>query len=69
VKAFIIARETEDEARAILQEIIDKTDPEAVKAFGHEVKTPARPRRRAKEIGQNQRLRISCSTTTGSRRA
>src|SRR6202046_3189973 len=38
VNAFIIARETEDEARAVLHEIIDKADPEAVKAFGHEVK-------------------------------
>jgi dimethylsulfone monooxygenase len=38
VNAFIIARETEHEAHAILQEIIDKADPEAVKAFGHEVK-------------------------------
>ena len=38
VNAFIIARETEGEARAVLQEIIDKADPEAVKAFGHEVK-------------------------------
>jgi dimethylsulfone monooxygenase len=38
VNAFVIARETENEARAVLQEIIDKADPEAVKAFGHEVK-------------------------------
>ncbi|GLO55904.1 dimethyl sulfone monooxygenase SfnG [Pseudomonas putida] len=38
VNAFIIARDTEEEARAVLQEIIDKANPEAVKAFGHEVK-------------------------------
>jgi len=38
VNAFIIARDTEEEARAVLQEIIDKADPEAVNAFGHEVK-------------------------------
>jgi FMNH2-dependent dimethyl sulfone monooxygenase len=38
VNAFIIARDTEEEARRVLQEIIDKADPEAVNAFGHEVK-------------------------------
>lgn len=38
VNAFIIARDTEQEARAVLQEIIDKANPEAVQAFGHEVK-------------------------------
>ncbi|MCG2609028.1 MULTISPECIES: dimethylsulfone monooxygenase SfnG [unclassified Acinetobacter] len=34
VNAFIIARDTEEEARAVLQEIIDKANPEAVHAFG-----------------------------------
>lgn len=38
VNAFIIARDTEEEARAVLAEIIAKADPQAVKAFGHEVK-------------------------------
>ena len=38
VNAFIIARETEAEARSVLQEIIEKANPEAVNAFGHEVK-------------------------------
>lgn len=38
VNAFIIARDTEAEARAVLEEIIAKADPEAVRAFGHEVK-------------------------------
>lgn len=38
VNAFIIARDTEAEARAVLQEIIDKADPEAVNAFGDAVK-------------------------------
>lgn len=38
VNAFIIARETEEEAQAVLQEIIDKADPEAVNAFGDAVK-------------------------------
>jgi dimethylsulfone monooxygenase len=38
VNAFAIARKTEAEAKAVLQEIIAKADPEAVNAFGHEVK-------------------------------
>jgi len=38
VNAFIIARDTEAEAKAVLAEIIDKANPEAVNAFGHEVK-------------------------------
>lgn len=38
VNAFIIARDTEEEAQAVLAEIIDKADLEAVKGFGHEAK-------------------------------
>jgi len=38
VNAFIIARDTEEEARAVLAEIIAKADPEAVNAFGDAVK-------------------------------
>lgn len=38
VNAFVIARDTEEEARQVLAEIIEKADPEAVNAFGHEVK-------------------------------
>jgi FMNH2-dependent dimethyl sulfone monooxygenase len=38
VNAFAIARDSEDEARRVLAEIIEKADPEAVNAFGHEVK-------------------------------
>ncbi len=38
VNAFIIARDTEEEAKAVLQEIIDTADPEAVNAFGDAVK-------------------------------
>lgn len=34
VNAFIIARDTEEEAKAVLQEIIDKANTEAVNAFG-----------------------------------
>lgn len=38
VNAFIIARDTEEEARAVLAEIIAKADPEAVNAFGDAAK-------------------------------
>lgn len=38
VNAFIIARETEEQARAVLQQIIDQADPEAVNAFGDAAK-------------------------------
>ncbi len=38
VNAFVIARDTEEEARAVLAEIIDKADPEAVGAFGDAAK-------------------------------
>ena len=38
VNAFAIVRETEAEAREVLAEIIDKANPDAVNAFGHEVK-------------------------------
>lgn len=34
VNAFIIARDTEEEAQAVLQEIVDKANVEAVHAFG-----------------------------------
>ncbi len=38
VNAFAIVRETEEEAKAVLAEIIEQANPDAVKAFGHEVK-------------------------------
>ena len=38
VNAFAIARETEAESKKVLAEIIEKANPEAVNAFGHEVK-------------------------------
>lgn len=38
VNAFGIVRKTEQEARAVVAEIIAKANPEAVHAFGHEVK-------------------------------
>lgn len=38
VNGFVIARNSEQEAQAVLQEIIDNANPEAVKGFQHEVK-------------------------------
>ncbi|ERS81072.1 alkanesulfonate monooxygenase [Marinobacter sp. EVN1] len=38
VNAFIIARDTEEEARQVLDDIIGQADPEAVNAFAGEVK-------------------------------
>ncbi|KMM86334.1 dimethylsulfone monooxygenase [Pseudomonas taetrolens] len=38
VNAFVIARDTEEEARAVLQAIIDSADVEAVHAFGDAAK-------------------------------
>lgn len=38
INAFAVVRETERQAREVVDEIIAKADPEAVNAFGHEVK-------------------------------
>lgn len=38
LNAFVIARDTEEEARAVLAQIIDQADPEAVNAFGDAAK-------------------------------
>lgn len=38
MNAFVVVRDTEEEARAVIQEIVDKANPEAVHAFAHEVK-------------------------------
>lgn len=38
INSFAIARDTEAEARAVLGEIIDKANPDAVHGFAHEVK-------------------------------
>lgn len=39
VNAFIIARDTEEEARAVLSEIIEKANPDAVQGFASEAKS------------------------------
>ena len=38
VNGFVIARDSQEEAQAVLQEIIDNANPDAVKGFQHEVK-------------------------------
>lgn len=38
VNAFAVARDTEAQAREVVNEIVAKANPEAVNAFGHEVK-------------------------------
>lgn len=38
VNGFVIARESEKEAQAVLREIFDNANPDAVKGFQHEVK-------------------------------
>jgi dimethylsulfone monooxygenase len=38
VNAFAVVRDTEAEARAVVAEIIEKANPDAVRAFAHEVK-------------------------------
>ncbi|KTR05552.1 alkanesulfonate monooxygenase [Aureimonas ureilytica] len=38
INAFAIVRDTEEEALAVRDEIVAKANPEAVRAFGHEVK-------------------------------
>ncbi|CDF94716.1 MULTISPECIES: dimethylsulfone monooxygenase SfnG [unclassified Pseudomonas] len=38
INAFVIARDTEEEARAVLAQIIEQADPEAVHAFGDAAK-------------------------------
>ena len=38
VNAFAVVRDTEEEARGVVAEIIDQANPDAVRAFGHEVK-------------------------------
>ncbi len=42
VNAFAIARDTEAEARAVLDEIVAKANPDAVQGFAHEVKNAGR---------------------------
>ena len=38
VNGFVIARDSEQEAQQVLQEILDHANPDAVKGFQHEVK-------------------------------
>ena len=68
VNAFAIVRDTAEEARAALNEILD----ECRSGGGSRVsitrfRTPARRRRSAKAIGRSRASRISSNTMTGSR--
>ncbi len=67
VNAFVIARDTEEEARAVLAEIIDKADPEAVNAFGHAAKQAGAASPEGEGNWAKSTSRTWCSTTTGSR--
>lgn len=67
MNAFIIARDTEEQARAVLQEIIDKANPEAVRAFGNEVKHAGAASPEGEATGPSPASRTWCSTTMASR--
>ncbi len=60
------ARETEEEAKAVLAEIIEKANPEAVNAFGHEVKNAASLPRRRGQLAQSPVSRTSSNTMMAS---
>lgn len=67
VNAFIIARDTEEEARAVLDEIIAKADYEAVNAFGDAVKQAGKASPEGDGTGPNPPSKTWCNTTTASR--
>ena len=58
MNAFIIARDTEEEAKAVLQEIIDKANTVAVNAFGDATREAGATHQNKKATGQNQLLKI-----------
>jgi FMNH2-dependent dimethyl sulfone monooxygenase len=53
VNAFILARDTEDEAREVLSEIIRKADKQAVEGFGAAVKQAGKASPDGKGMWQN----------------
>lgn len=67
VNAFIIARDTEEEARAVLDEIIAKADYEAVNAFGDAVKQAGKASPEGDGNWPNPPSKTWCNTTTASR--
>lgn len=67
VNAFIIARDTEREARDVLDEIVRHADVDAVNAFGHAVQQAGKAAPEGRECGPIRSSPISCSTTTASR--
>ena len=68
VNAFVIARETEAEARAVLRRSSTKADPEAVNAFGERGEEGGQGvSLRARATGPSRPSRTWCSTTMVSR--
>jgi alkanesulfonate monooxygenase SsuD/methylene tetrahydromethanopterin reductase-like flavin-dependent oxidoreductase (luciferase family) len=64
--AFIIARETEKEAKAELERIVAQADPEAVNAFGGAVKQAGQASPERKGMWQDSTFRDLISTMTAS---
>lgn len=58
MNAFIIARDTEEEAKTVLQEIIDKANIQAVHAFGDATREAVLPHWKVKATGPNRPLKI-----------
>ena len=57
INAFVVVRDTEEEARAVIDEIIEKANPEAVHAFAHEVKNAGK----ASPEGEGNWAKSSCA--------
>ncbi len=58
VNAFIIARDTEQEAQAVLQSIIDQANTEAVHAFGDATRQAGAATPKVKETGPSRPSKI-----------
>lgn len=69
LNGFLIARDTEAEARETLREIVAQADHEAVEGFGAAVKQAGRSTADGKGMWQDSVSRTSSSTTTASVRA
>jgi FMNH2-dependent dimethyl sulfone monooxygenase len=66
LNGFIIARDTEKEAKDVLREIIEKANRPAVEGFALLCNRPATRRPTNAACGPTRRSRTWCSTTTGS---
>lgn len=67
VNAFVIVRDTEEEAQAVLKDIIDNADPKPSVALPTKLKTPAPLLPKVRATGPSPRLKIWCSTTMASK--